>query len=259
MTRIFIIVLVLLSSEMASQKSHPVYSVIAHAHNDYDKANPIHNALAHGFTSLEVDIAYDGQVIKVSHDLANLDQKPEFESGYLKPFLEAEKPASSYVLLVDLKNYVEEGVELLHQILSRYDKHLVSRSRSDENQGTVQILLSGHYPRLDIINNERYEYCFIDGRPSLIDSGISPEIMPWISTSYKFYYRRNRKGRNTKIELSRLEKYVADVQKAGYKVRFWNTPDRKKTWKQLTALNVDIIAVDEVRKFHKVMKNSQKR
>jgi len=253
MTRLLIGLLFLLSFDLSSQTIQIEYPVIAHAHNDYNKFQPIYNALDHGFTSLEVDVVYVEGLLKVSHDFKKLSRKPEFESGYLKPFLEAEKSLSPYILLVDLKNYSEDGVELLHQILSKYAQHLVSRKKLDDKVGKVQILLSGAYPRVDIINTERYEYFFIDGRPEHVNSGISPDMMPWISTNFKHHFLRKRKGRHAKTEEQRLERLVKEVHDAGYQLRFWRTPDKRVIWKMLVELEVDIIGVDKVRKFHRVM------
>ncbi len=244
--------LLLVSFALLSQEEHISYPVIAHAHNDYDKFEPIYNALNYGFTSLEVDIVFKEGKIIVSHDFKKLHKKPEFEKGYLVPFLEAEKPYEPHILLVDLKNYNEEGIELLHQTISRYKDHFVSRHELDKKQGRTQVLLSGGYPRWDIINNERYIYFFIDGRPELVDAGISPNIMPWISTNFKYHLLRRRKGRNV-TERIRLAKFIAEVHEAGYQLRFWRTPDRKIIWKTLDSLGVDIIGVDKVRKFYRIM------
>src|SRR5262245_43776549 len=43
-------------------------SSVAHAHNDYEHAHPLADALAHGFRSVEADVLWRNGKIVVSHD-----------------------------------------------------------------------------------------------------------------------------------------------------------------------------------------------
>src|SRR3954469_7012674 len=57
----------------------------AHAHNDYEHARPLAEALEHGFTSVEADIwLVDGQLL-VAHDRDKVDTARTLESLYLAP------------------------------------------------------------------------------------------------------------------------------------------------------------------------------
>ena len=57
----------------------------AHAHNDYEHARPLHDALDHGFTSVEADIwLVDGELL-VAHDLEDVRPGRTLESLYLQP------------------------------------------------------------------------------------------------------------------------------------------------------------------------------
>ena len=57
----------------------------AHAHNDYEHTRPLHDALDHGFTSVEADVwLVDGE-LRVGHDLADTRPGRTLESLYLAP------------------------------------------------------------------------------------------------------------------------------------------------------------------------------
>ena len=207
---------------------------------------PIDNALEHGCTSLEVDIAFDGLEIRVTHEVEDLINKPFFESNYLKPYFDAPKSSEhTYILLVDLKNFSNEMLDHLHNLLVKYDQHLVKRGEV-AGPGKTRVLLSGAYHRINVINENRYIYFFIDGRLEYLSQGISPDVMPWISTnfthhsSYKGYFWIGRKNKKA------LQALVDKVHGQGYRLRFWKTPDRRKIWNLLRDLGVDVIATDDV-------------
>jgi len=44
---------------------------LAHSHNDYDRPNPLTDALANGFTSVEADILYIYGKLYVGHNMPN--------------------------------------------------------------------------------------------------------------------------------------------------------------------------------------------
>jgi hypothetical protein len=81
----------------------------AHAHNDYEHAQPLEDALAAGFTSVEVDIWFRDDAIHVSHDA--FTTKGTLEELYLDKFdvLLEEDPSvhddgAPFFLWLDLKD-----------------------------------------------------------------------------------------------------------------------------------------------------------
>src|SRR5437868_14769766 len=63
----------------------------AHAHNDYEHARPLFDALDHGFCSVEADIwLVDGQLL-IGHDRKDLKPGRTLESLYLDPLRERTK------------------------------------------------------------------------------------------------------------------------------------------------------------------------
>jgi len=201
------------------------YTVIAHSHNDYERKNPLYAALGYGFTSIEVDIVYDGKEIKVSHDSKNLAGKPEFESLLVK----------------------------LNAILENYKQYLVSRKSIEEQSNKIKVLLSGAIPREEILTEESNEFLFLDGRISDLDKNFSSALMPIISmdftdlTSWKGIFEPSK---NT---IEKIRNTIQSVHEQGKLIRFWKTKDRALIWLTLIDLEVDILGVDDLEGFFKTM------
>src|SRR3954467_9283840 len=83
----------------------------AHAHNDYEHARPLLDALDHGFCSVEADIWLTPDGLLVAHDRKDIKPGRTLEALYLDPLRERvkanggrvyrERPAFS--LLIDVK------------------------------------------------------------------------------------------------------------------------------------------------------------
>jgi len=57
----------------------------AHAHNDYEHARPLSDALDHGFCSVEADIWLVGDELLIGHDRKDLKAGRTLETLYLDP------------------------------------------------------------------------------------------------------------------------------------------------------------------------------
>jgi len=224
------------------------YPFIAHSHNDYEQKHPITTAINHGFSSLEVDVAFDGSDIKVSHDEKNLDEKPGFENSYLKPLIANYQRESGTILLVDIKNYSEELIDKLNLILNQYEDNIVSRNNPDQIENKIKIILSGEIPRQTLINDTSNKHLFIDGRLNNIDLSESTVIVPIISIKISDI---SNSDADNEEEIQKVVKQVHDQNKM---IRFWNTNDKESVWLKLIKLKVDIIGVDDIEHFCGAMK-----
>src|SRR5690348_17762292 len=92
-----------------------------HAHNDYEHAHPLFDALAHGFCSVEADIhLVDGKLL-IAHDRSQVKPERTLEALYLKPLLERVKKNHGHVylggpeftLLIDVKGSWQSTYPLL--------------------------------------------------------------------------------------------------------------------------------------------------
>ncbi|MEU2144068.1 hypothetical protein ABZ741_07095, partial [Streptomyces globisporus] len=101
----------------------------AHAHNDYLHPRPLHDALAHGFTSVEADIfLVDGELL-VAHEPATLDPTRTLASLYLDPLAALVRAGHGSVhphhrtplqLLIDIK---ADGVAAYHELDRQLRRH----------------------------------------------------------------------------------------------------------------------------------------
>ena len=228
------------------------YPVIAHSHNDYEQEVPIKTALELGFTSLEVDIVYHEGRIVVSHDLKDLASKPEFEKDYLIPFFKEIEKERDYVLLIDLKNYSPELITQLNEILFTKTKYLVERHNLHFDKKGVKVLLSGDFPRHQVIRDQRNHTLFIDGRLEHLGTDNSFLYTPLISMNLRHVTQWRGDREPEEEELAAIRNVVEKVHGAGKLLRFWNTPDTEIMWRTLEDLQVDIIGVDDLQQFYDV-------
>ncbi len=220
--------------------------ILIHAHNDYANTNPIFDALQNDCFALEVDVILYNNELVISHDDKNLSTKKSFSTYYLKPLInELKEYDKAIVLLIDIKEYSEKLLEVLHHELLPYDRYLMRRKRSDKK--SLQVVLSGDIPRKNIVEQEQYCYFFVDGRISDLDYAYSEQYMPWISMDIKEISHWDGCRRPKASDIERLLVVIDKVQQNGKKIRFWNTKDSILMWNTLMALNVDILNTDRPR------------
>lgn len=230
------------------------YPVIAHSHNDYEQDHPLSTALKYGFRSIEVDIVYDGNLLRVSHDEDHLDTKPEFEELYLSPLSKSSIiPKEGLILLVDLKNYSDALLQTLNDKLNKYKDYLVNRSNPLDLQGKIQIVLSGDYPRNEVIENTTIEFLFIDGRLNENDLHLPSELVPIISIDYSDIPTLQGLYNNKGSHKEKVSKTIEIVHSNEKLIRFWKTKDHKSSWQELIKLGVDIIGIDNIQLFYSEM------
>ena len=109
----------------------------AHAHNDYDHARPLFDALDHGFCSVEADIWLTPDGLLVAHDRKDLRPGRTLEALYLDPLRERIQANGGRVyrggpifhLLIDVKTEADETYAVLDKVLARLCGYSFSLSR----------------------------------------------------------------------------------------------------------------------------------
>src|SRR5258705_12985149 len=101
----------------------------AHAHNDYEHARPLLDALDRGYGSVEADIYLVDGAMLVAHARDSVRADRTLESLYLAPlraWIEArggrvygDRPPLT--LLIDVKSHAESTWAALEPLLRRYD------------------------------------------------------------------------------------------------------------------------------------------
>jgi len=138
----------------------------------------------------------------------------------------------------------------LNLVLENYATILVTRSSPMNVANKVKIVLSGSFPRVDVMNDPSYKYLFIDGRLNDTDLNASSELVPIISMNITQITNSNA---DDKQAITEVVNQVHDQDKL---IRFWKTNDKEEVWLDLIDLGVDIIGVDDLEHFCEIMKKN---
>src|SRR5688572_16466467 len=229
-----------------------------HAHNDYEHARPLFDALEHGFTSVEADIwLRDGQLM-IGHDESDLDPTRTLESLYLEPLQAqvAENNGSVYgdgerfLLLIDIKSDGEATYARLGDVLKGFNDMLTRATDGSVVPGAVTAIISGNRPRATM-EGEAQRYAFYDGRLSDLEGGPDAAFMPLVSDNWTRHYSWDGSGEMPADERKKLDEIVAAAHAKGYALRFWATPDqpgpaRDALWQTLSNAGVDFINTNDL-------------
>lgn len=146
----------------------------AHAHNDYLHPRPLHDALAHGFTSVEADIfLVDGELL-VAHEATDLDPSRTLASLYLDPLLARVRANHGTVhpgyrdpvqLLIDIKTDGAAAYLELDRQLRHYRRMLTSYHHGRVRPGAITPVISGDRAARVPMEAQSTRYAFYDGKP----------------------------------------------------------------------------------------------
>jgi hypothetical protein len=236
----------------------------AHAHNDYEHARPLFDALDHGFTSVEADIWPVNGELWVAHDPEDLRPDRTLQSLYLDPLAELVRANHGRVyqgepvlfqLLVDIKLDGALTYGLLDSLL-RQPEYAFLFSRYVDGKvraGAVTVVISGDRPR-ELMAAQRDRLAFYDGR--IVDEtdlgpGDDARLVPLVSDNWTRVFSWTGEGPIPPAERTRLHQIVATAHAADQRVRFWATPDapgpaRDAVWSELLAADVDHINTDDL-------------
>jgi len=215
---------------------------LIHAHNDYQKTEPLTNALRNKVFSIEADIYLYNNKLVVAHDRKELRTAPTLDSLYLQPIIKLFKQHkrkitkdSGYapILMIDIK---ENGEAVITELIKLLSPHRSVFDRSI-NAKAVQIVISGDRGVVAKWNSYP-SYILFDGRPNEVYDSAAISRVALISDSYLKYI-------TPQDSTNRLEELVKKVHGMGKLLRLWATPDNPVSWKRLQQLGVDIINTDK--------------
>lgn len=231
----------------------------AHAHNDYEHDRPLHDALSHGFTSVEADVwLVDGELL-VAHDLVDVDPARTLESLYLDPLRDLARGRGRSVypgwdgslqLLIDIKSDGESTYAEIHEALAEHEAIMTRSVHGRVQDGPVTAVISGNRP-LETMRAQPVRYAFYDGRSGDLGSGLPASLMPLVSDNWTKLFTWQGEGEMPAAERERLHAFVDQAHAAGQRVRFWATPDqpgaaREAIWTELVDAGVDHINTDDL-------------
>ena len=225
----------------------------AHAHNDYEHARPLHDALDRGFCSVEADIWFTQDGLLVAHDRKDLQPARTLQALYLDPLRQRVKANGGRVysggppfyLLIDVKAEAEATYAALDKVLQGYADILTAFTNDGRDEKAVTAILSGNRAS-DTIAKQPLRYVGIDGRPDNLDANPSPYLYPWISANWTLLFRAHNDGTLSPAERERLAAFVRRAHEQKRQVRFWATPEKEALWQELLAAGVDFINTDKL-------------
>lgn len=228
---------------------------LIHAHNDYQKPEPLTNALRHKAFSIEADIYLSDNRLLVAHDKNELSAAKSLDSLYLKPIIElfrrhkgtiSEDSSYTPVLMIDIKENGEAAIAQLIKLVSMY-RSVFDRS---VNTKAVQLVISGDRGASSTWTSYP-SYIFFDGRPKETYDSATLQRIALISDSYFNYAGKQ--------DSSRIKQLAKNIHSIGKLLRLWGTPDNSESWKQLRHLGVDIINTDKVEECRNYFLNNKSR
>ncbi len=232
----------------------------AHAHNDYEHARPLLDALDHGFCSVEADIYLVDGALLVAHDRKDVKPERTLQSLYLDPLRERVKTNNGRVypngpvfrLLIDFKSEGAATYEVLRKILADCEPMLTVFTNGKIEEKAVTIIISGDSPR-EILKAEQHRLAAVDGRLSDLEGPIDPSLTPLISDSWAGTFKWNRDGEMPKDIRKKVKAATEKAHKAGAVVRFWAIPAREDFWGTLLDAGVDLINADDLPRLQKFL------
>ena len=231
----------------------------AHAHNDYEHARPLQDALDHGFTSVEADVWLVGGELLVGHDVTDLVPGRTLQSLYLDPLVQRVREHGGEVysghdeplqLLIDIKNTGAATYTQLDQVLSQYRRILTRYAGKRVVERAVSVVVSGDRPRA-LMEAQKVRLASYDGRLTDLGSGAPASFVPLISSNWNSTFTWQGVGEMPADQRAALHRISETAHANGQRVRFWATPDvpgaaREAVWAELLAAGVDHVNTDDL-------------
>ena len=237
----------------------------AHAHNDYEHARPLWDAVDHGFMSVEADvyvspIALPGlaDTLYVAHDPQDIDPDRTLASLYLDPLYglyQAQgviqpNQTQAFQLLIDFKTEAESTWAALEAELEPYADMLTRYDNGQVTPGAVTVVISGNRP-VDTLAAAPRRLAFIDGRLADLDNAPPVDLYSLISDNWTSHFSWTGEGEMPAEESEALDSLMARATALGYRIRFWATPDepgeaRTALWTRLADAGVHHLNTDDL-------------
>jgi Glycerophosphoryl diester phosphodiesterase family len=233
----------------------------AHAHNDYAHKQPLADALAAGFCSVEVDVfLVDGELL-VGHTVQELQPDRTLSKLYLEPLkaiveknqgsVFPTEPRHVLWLHIDIKSDAKTTFAALNEKLRAISHFLTRIENGEMHEGPIRVVISGNRDYDQIAKTEPL-LAAIDGRMKDLESDLSADVLPLLSDSWRNHFKWDGIGEMPTAERRKLIDLVDLAHRKGRKIRFWATPETPELWRELRSATVDFIntdRLDELREF----------
>ena len=231
---------------------------VAHAHNDYLHKRPLVDALAQGFTSVEIDVYLRrGDQLRVAHlPTGAWFCRRQIERLYLAPLLYILAhnkgriyPERPLLVYVDIKNKSEPAYQALRDKLKPLRPYLTHYENGHVTPGPVSVVLTGYAPD-DLVLAQSERWCALDGGLGDLDNPKrSVYTTPVVSAKWQSHFNWNGKGEMPKSEREKLRRYARKAADKDMTLRFYHTPERPALWRALVAAGVGLVSTDDLEGF----------
>ncbi len=137
----------------AAQARCPRASLPAYAHNDYQNARPLDEALERGFRGIEVDVFLVDGTLRVGHDRRAARRGGTLEAIYLGPLRTLAERCGTltadgrpFLVFVELKEHTPATYDALVHLLSGYQALFAPTAAAPVGRSAVEIVLVGWHP-----------------------------------------------------------------------------------------------------------------
>jgi len=245
---------ILLAGCGAAVARDPTPLLNAHAHNDYQHARPLYEALDNGFCSIEADIVLVNSELIVAHDRKHVVAGRTLTSLYLDPLRQrvaanggrVYRNGPTVILLIDFKSDWKTTYPKLCDVLQRYAGMLTVWRGDRQVVGAITVVMTGGHPPPSVLLAEPIRYAALDGKLADVDSSVSVAVMPQIAIDWKSLFDWTGVGTMPHDEREALDKLVARVHTHGRTLRLWGAPDTLCGWRTLLDAGVDYINTDDL-------------
>lgn len=226
------------------------------AHNDYEHARPLFDALDLGFCAVEADIFLTNGLILVGHDARDLKPERALTNLYLNPLAERVRKnkgrvhagGPEFFLLIDIKTAAEPTYEALREALQSYRSMLTTFNGSRIQTNAIRVVLSGERP-IGMVSNEVKRFVAIDGRVVDLPAKPSAALIPLISDNWTTLFKWRGEGEMPPAEKTRLRSLIGQTHEQQKRLRLWAAPDMPAVWQLQRELGVDLINTDRLQPF----------
>lgn len=228
------------------------FHVFGHAHNDYEHARPLADALDNKFYSVEADLWFDDGKLTVSH--LGFGSKGSLKDLYLDP-LQARVDANGgsvhgdgvqFTLWVDLKENKAGFNEALHTLLNGYPM-LTAIDGSEVSEGAVTLALTGdRTAKGNFVTDFSQRRAFRDSNDYTPEDPPSDAAWRFYALDWKKYLGWNGEGTLPADDAARLGCITANARADGRRLRFYSAPDKEAVWSTGLQYGVDFIHTDKL-------------
>jgi glycerophosphoryl diester phosphodiesterase len=238
-----------------------------HAHNDYVHLHPLYEALENGFTSIEIDVHFNKNELKVAHGAIGLSSKPTIQQLYLEPVKKIieQNGGSVYknnrtpiIFMIDFKT-AGETYSKLKEVLNNYrDIIAVYKGDSLIKENPIRILISGNAPVNEILKEET-SLCTVDAGIAYLNNDKIDKAVTRYSSSWGNYFTWRGFGKMPAAQKDKLWALVAKAHSKKKQIRFYHIPDKPNVWKTLLSAGVDWINTNKLKAFNRFMQKEKSR